>query len=115
MELVSIIMPSYNCEKYIEESIQSVINQTYPNWELLVVDDCSTDHTAEIIRRCSELDSRVHGYYLKENSGAAAARNFAIERAKGEYMAFLDSDDLWDPEKLEKQVSFMEEYNIPFT
>lgn len=111
--LVSIVMPAYNSEKFIHEAIQSVLNQTYQNWELLIVDDCSTDNTIQIIN--SFKDNRIHYFTLKENSGAAVARNYAIERTKGEYMAFLDSDDLWHPEKLERQLTFMIEHHIDFS
>ena len=97
-ELVSIIMPSYNTANYIEASIESVRHQTYENWELIIVDDCSTD-------------------YLKneQNSGAAVSRNRALREAKGKWIAFLDSDDLWLPEKLEKQVAFMEQNGYHFS
>ena len=103
--LVSIIMPSYNTGLYIEKSIQSVINQTYPNWELIIVDDCSTDNTDSIVEKIS--DSRIKYLKNKKNSGAAVSRNRAIKEAKGRWIAFLDSDDLWTPEKLEKQIQFM--------
>ena len=104
-DLVSIIMPSYNTAKYIEESIQSVLNQTYKNWELIIVDDCSTDNTDEIVSQFN--DKRI--IYLKneQNSGAAISRNRALREAKGKWIAFLDSDDLWLPEKLERQIQFM--------
>lgn len=111
--LVSIVMPAYNSETFIHEAIQSVLNQTYQNWELLIVDDCSTDNTIQIID--SFEDDRIHVFGLKENSGAAVARNYAIDRAQGDYMAFLDSDDLWHPEKLERQLTFMIERNIDFS
>ena len=102
-ELVSIIMPSYNTGKFIEETINSVINQTYNNWELIIVDDCSNDNTDEIVK--SIKDSRI--VYLKneKNSGAAVSRNKALKEAKGRWIAFLDSDDLWKREKLEKQIN----------
>ncbi len=111
--LVSIIMPSYNTAPYIAESIQSVLNQTYKDWELIIVDDCSTDNTDEVVD--SFLDNRIK--YLKNeiNSGAAASRNKALREAKGKWIAFLDSDDLWMPEKLEKQIHFMEEKGYYFT
>jgi teichuronic acid biosynthesis len=115
-ELVSIIMPSYNTAKYIAESIQSVLDQTYKNWELIIVDDFSTDNTDEIVRPFL-VDERIH--YLKNelNSGAAVSRNRALREAKGRWIAFLDSDDLWMPEKLEKQISFMEtnDYSFSYT
>lgn len=112
--LVSIIMPSYNTGKYIEETINSVLNQTYTNWELIIVDDCSSDNTDEVIKLFLK-DERI--VYLKniKNSGAAISRNKAIKMANGEYIAFLDSDDVWNKNKLEKQIKFMEENNYYFT
>lgn len=113
-DLVSIIMPSYNTASYISESINSVINQTYKNWELIIVDDSSTDNTDEIVSKFLN-DERIK--YLKndKNSGAAISRNKALREAKGKWIAFLDSDDLWIPEKLEKQINFMEENNHSFS
>ena len=101
-DLVSIIMPSYNTGRFIKESIESVLAQTYSNWELIIVDDCSTDNTDEIVAQFT--DERIK--YLKNevNSGAAVSRNRALREAKGKWIAFLDSDDLWLPEKLEKQI-----------
>ena len=112
-ELVSIIMPSFNTGKFIKESIDSVINQTYRNWELIIVDDCSNDITDEVVKNIN--DSRI--VYLKNevNSGAAISRNKALKKAKGEWIAFLDSDDLWKKDKLEKQVKFMKENNYCFS
>lgn len=104
--LVSIIMPSYNTAAYIKESIQSVLNQTYTNWELIIVDDCSTDSTDEVLETIK--DSRIRYFKNDKNSGAAVSRNKALREAKGQWIAFLDSDDLWMPEKLEKQIYFME-------
>ena len=104
-DLVSIIMPSYNTASYIKESIQSVLNQTYTNWELIIVDDCSTDETDEVINTIT--DSRIKYFKNKENSGAAMSRNKALREARGQWVAFLDSDDLWMPNKLEKQINFM--------
>ena len=111
--LVSIIMPSYNTAKYIGESIDSVIEQTYENWELIIVDDCSTDNTDEVVAQYD--DSRI--IYLKneKNSGAAVSRNKALRAAKGEWIAFLDSDDLWDTTKLEKQLKFMLDNGYKFS
>jgi len=103
--LVSIIMPSWNTDKFIGESIQCVIDQTYQNWELLIVDDCSTDKTDEVV--ASFKDDRIKYFKNEKNSGAANTRNRAMREAKGEWIAFLDADDLWMPEKLEKQVHFM--------
>ena len=111
--LVSIIMPSYNTAPYIEETMQSVLNQTYTNWELIIVDDCSTDNTDEVLSRIS--DSRIRILKNDRNSGAAVSRNRALREAKGQWIAFLDSDDLWMPEKLEKQISFMEKNGYSFS
>lgn len=113
--LVSIIMPSWNTGKFIGESIQSVLNQTYKNWELIIVDDCSTDNTDEIV--ASFNDERIRFFRNDKNSGAALTRNRAIRKARGEWVAFLDSDDLWMPKKLEKQIAFMKEngYTFSFT
>lgn len=104
-DLVSIIMPSYNTGSFIEKSIQSVLNQTYSNWELIIVDDCSTDNTLEILEKIN--DDRIIILKNAKNSGAAVSRNKALRKAKGQWVAFLDSDDLWHPEKLEKQIAFM--------
>jgi len=109
--LVSIITPNYNASKYIDETIQSVIKQTYSNWELLIVDDCSTDNSVAIIKKYQGLDKRVRLLRLDKNSGAAIARNKAIEASKGDFIAFLDSDDRWFENKLEIQVSFMNNKN----
>lgn len=113
--LVSIIMPSWNTGKFITETIQSVINQTYTDWELLIVDDCSTDNTEEIV--VSFKDDRIKYFHNKKNSGAALTRNRAMRKARGEWIAFLDSDDLWMPEKLEKQIAFMKKngYTLSYT
>ena len=108
-EIVSVIMASYNCVGFIEESIRSVQAQTYTEWELLITDDCSTDDTVGVIRKLTENDSRIKLFCLKENAGAGVARNNSIKEAKGRYIAFLDSDDMWMPTKLEKQIQFMEE------
>jgi glycosyltransferase involved in cell wall biosynthesis len=113
-QLVSIIMPSYNTGEYIKNSIQSVINQTYTNWELIIVDDCSTDNTDEIVTPFL-TDNRIRFLKNKKNSGAAISRNYALREAKGKWIAFLDSDDIWLPEKLERQLNYMEENNYSFT
>lgn len=105
--LVSVIMPTYNCGKYISESIESVLHQTVTDWEIQIVDDCSTDNTIEVLKPYLEKYSNIHYYKLPQNSGPAVARTEAIKRATGKYVAFLDSDDLWKPQKLEKQISFM--------
>ena len=112
---VSVIMPSYNSSLFISASIRSVISQTYPHWELIIVDDCSADSSVEAIRSFLEIDSRITLIQLKDNSGAAIARNTAIKLARGRFIAFLDSDDLWHPEKLEKQLLFMSEGDYAFT
>lgn len=111
--LVSIIMPSWNTAQFISESIQSVLNQTYKNWELIIVDDCSTDNTDDVVKKFD--DERIKYFKNEKNSGAALTRNRAIRESNGEWIAFLDSDDLWLPEKLEKQVAFMEKYNYKFS
>lgn len=113
--LVSVITPTYNAETYIGQTIESVKNQKYCNWEMIIVDDCSKDNTVEIIKREAEEDKRIRLIQLSKNSGAAVARNTAIQNAKGKYIAFLDSDDLWYPDKLEKQVAFMQEKDIAFS
>ncbi len=115
--LVSIVTPLYNAEKYIEETILSVLNQIYINWEMLIIDDCSSDKGPDIVKKYIKQDKRIKYIKLEENSGAAISRNKAIELAEGEYIAFLDSDDLWKKEKLEKQINFMKEnnYAISFT
>ncbi len=113
-ELVSIIMPSYNTAKFISETIESVSAQTYPNWELIIVDDCSTDDTDAVVRPYL-VDDRIRYIKNEKNSGAAVSRNRALREAKGKWVAFLDSDDLWFPEKLEKQISFMKKNDYHFS
>lgn len=112
-ELVSIIMPSYNSEKYIGAALKSVQAQTYNNWELIIVDDCSTDDTVGIIKRFNE--PRIRLFRKKMNSGAAKSRNRALQEARGRWITFLDSDDIWHSEKLEKQLSFMKKNRYAFT
>ncbi|HHF3121366.1 TPA: glycosyltransferase family 2 protein [Vibrio diabolicus] len=113
--LVSIIMPSYNSEGTILESIQSVLSQTYKNWELIIVDDRSTDNTWQVIQTYADKYDNIRVYQNKENLGAGASRNFAIKKAKGRFIAFLDSDDLWMENKLAEQIPFMLENNYPLT
>ena len=113
--MVSIITPAYNSEKYIAETILSVIAQSYQNWEMLIVDDCSSDKTAEIVSSFMEKDSRIKYFYNSTNKGSAFSRNIALQKAKGKWIAFLDSDDLWHPEKLEKQIEFMTKNDIHFS
>lgn len=114
-ELCSVIMPAYNSGKYIAEAIESVIKQRYTNWELLIVNDCSTDNTEEIIRTYQKQDKRIKLISLKKNQGVANARNTAIKNAKGRYIAFLDADDYWEKEKLQEQIIFMENRKITFS
>ncbi|MBQ3722041.1 MAG: glycosyltransferase family 2 protein [Fibrobacter sp.] len=122
--LVSIIMPSYNTAPYIAESIRSVMAQTYTDWELIIVDDASTDNTDEVVKdvilsgaqaESKDLSSKIH--YLKNdrNRGAAYSRNRALREAKGRWIAFLDSDDIWTPDKLEKQIAFMTKNGCAFS
>lgn len=108
--LVSIIMPAYNAARFIEQAVESVAAQTYTNWELLIINDCSTDNTSEIICQLMEKYSQIRFFDQKINQGVAKTRNIAIDEAKGEYIAYLDSDDIWLPQKLEKQLAFMEKY-----
>jgi teichuronic acid biosynthesis glycosyltransferase TuaG len=113
--LVSVIMPCYNMEMFIADSINSVIRQTYPHWELLIADDASTDTTADIIKNFCAKDKRIR-IALKENhSGIADTRNRCIKMAQGRFLAFLDADDIWHPEKLDQQLRFMTEKNIGFS
>lgn len=114
-ELVSIVMPLYNCAGLVEQSIESVQAQTYENWELLVVDDLSTDGSYDIVKAYAQHDPRIRLLQNSSNSGAAVSRNYALREAKGKWVAFLDSDDLWLPEKLMKQVAFMEETGCHFS
>ncbi|WP_286409833.1 glycosyltransferase family 2 protein [Myroides marinus] len=113
--MVSIIMPSYNASKFIGESIESVLNQTYQDWELLITDDCSKDNSREIIESYILKDNRIKLYQLPINGGAAVARNHSINKARGKYIAFLDSDDIWSSTKLEEQIAFMQSNNLPFS
>lgn len=114
-KLVSVIMPTYNCGKFIGETIESVIQQTYKNWELIIVDDCSKDETEKTVKKYVDNDNRIKYHKLETNQGAAVARTQAMKMAEGNYMVFLDSDDLWKENKLEKQLRFMEENNYNFT
>lgn len=100
-------MPAYNAATYLPAAIQSVLNQSYPNWELVVVNDASTDSSLQVAREFAEKDARIKVFNQPENGGVTATRNKALQMAVGEFLAFLDADDLWDPEKLEKQVAHM--------
>ncbi|NLZ45348.1 MAG: glycosyltransferase family 2 protein, partial [Clostridiales bacterium] len=113
--LVSIVTPLYNCETIISATIDSVIDQTYPNWELIIVDDVSTDNSVEVVEEYIKKDNRIKLIKLPVNGGAAVARNKGVENAKGRFIAFLDSDDLWKETKLEKQINFMLTNDYAFT
>src|SRR5690606_6691308 len=106
--LISVITPIYNSEKFLETALMSVQNQTYPNWELILIDDASTDGSERIARKFYSEDSRIHYEKLNVNSGPAVSRNRATEVANGDFIAFLDSDDFWAPDKLEIQLEFMQ-------
>lgn len=114
-ELVSIVIPVYNAERFLEDTLETVKLQTYENWELLLVDDCSKDGSAKIIHEHTKRDSRIKYIKLEKNSGAAAARNKGIELANGSYICFLDADDKWEEEKLKKQVDFMRKKKCAFS
>ena len=113
--MVSIITPSWNCASFLEETIKSIQAQTYSNWELLFQDDCSTDDTREKVLRMAAKDPRIKYACNPQNSGAAITRNNAIRRAQGRWVAFLDSDDVWSPNKLERQIAFMQAHGYAFT
>ncbi|TGY42452.1 glycosyltransferase family 2 protein [Clostridium sartagoforme] len=114
-DLISIITPTYNCGKFIEETIESVMKQSYKNWEMIIVDDCSTDNTKEVVDKYTIKDKRIKYHILEQNSGAAVTRTKAMELASGNYIAFLDSDDLWTEDKLSRQLEFMKKNNYAFT
>jgi len=115
MPIVSIITPVYNSAAYLDGTVQSVLEQSFSSWELIMVDDASTDDSLSIARLYKEQDKRISVISLKENSGAALARNRGIEAAKGRFIAFLDSDDQWLPQKLERQIAFMIDGSIAFS
>lgn len=112
---VSVITPSWNSEKYIETTIRSVQKQTYTDWEMIIVDDCSTDRTVEVIERIRKEDPRILLFRQEVNGGAGKARTRAMQNASGRYIAYLDADDIWKPTKLEKQVTFMKEKQCAFS
>ncbi len=114
-QLVSVIMPTYNCARFIAQSVESVLAQSHTNWELIIVDDCSTDTTKNILAPYLAKYPNIHYTCLEKNEGPAVARSTALKQAKGDYVAFLDSDDLWHPEKLTKQIAFMQEKNAVFS
>lgn len=115
MALVTIITPSYNSSIFILKTLKSVTSQSFDNWEMIIVDDCSSDNSVEVIQSFADQEPRIKLIQLEKNSGAAVARNKAIEAASGRFIAFLDSDDLWLPDKLEKQVQFMLDQDIAFS
>ena len=113
--LVSVIMPCYNMERFIADTMRSVISQTFANWELLITDDGSTDGTVALIQSLAENDSRIRLFSIDpQKTGIAPARNFCIKNAKGRYFAFLDADDLWHPDKLQRQLQFMQDHHVGF-
>lgn len=112
--LVSIITPTFNSANYIAETIASVQNQTYSNWEMIIVDDGSSDETENIVALIIENDKRIQFYKLDQNSGPAVARNTAIEKAKGLFMTFIDADDIWFPTFIENSITTIKEQNVPF-
>lgn len=114
-DYISIITPTYNSSKYITETIVSVINQTHKEFELIIVDDCSSDNTVNIIKSFVAIDNRIRLFENTENKGAAFARNFALNKSKFNYLAFIDSDDVWLKDKLERQISFMYSNSISFS
>ncbi len=115
MPLVSVITPVHDLAQYIAATINSVVAQTFGDWEMILVDDCSTDNSVEVVRQYASRDTRIKLIRLERNSGAAAARNTAITAAAGRYIAFLDGDDLWQPDKLSKQLAFMQEKDATFS
>lgn len=111
-QLCSVIMPLYNSEKYIKEAVLSVLEQTYKNLELIIIDDCSTDDSKKIVNKLSLVDKRIKTVFLTENKGCADARNIGLTMSQGQYVAFIDSDDIWEKEKLEKQINVLENNNV---
>ena len=114
-EMVSIITPMYNAQKYIADTMDSVLAQTYQNWEMIIMDDCSTDGGPDIVKEYSAKDSRIRYFRNERNQGVSKTRNAAMQKASGRYLAFLDSDDLWDADKLNVQIKFMRENDAHFT
>ena len=114
-DLVSVITPAFNSGRFVTETINSVLSQTYQNWELIIVDDGSTDETVRIVKSFQEKDNRIKLFENESNKGSAFSRNLALRNAKGKWIAFLDSDDLWMSDKLEKQIKYMEENDYHFS
>jgi teichuronic acid biosynthesis glycosyltransferase TuaG len=113
-DLVSIITPTFNSAKYITETIQSVQKQTHQNWEMIIIDDCSSDNTDDIIKDFILKDKRIHFYQLTSNSGPAVARNKGIENIRGKYMTFLDADDIWFEDFIENSIKIIQKTGIHF-
>ena len=113
-KLISIIVPVYNAERFLPDTITCVQQQTYENWELLLVDDCSSDHSRQIILEASKTDDRVRLIAQETNQGAATARNRGVEEAGGRYLCYLDADDVWVPEKLEQELAFLQKKQAAF-
>lgn len=114
-KLISIIVPVYNAEKFLDDTINSVINQTYSNWELILINDCSNDNSIEIIKKYKKRDKRIILINNENNLKAAMSRNKGIEVSNGNFLCFIDADDLWDNKKLEKQIKFMNDNNCAFS
>ena len=112
--MISVIVPVYNAEKYIEETVASVLGQTFQDWELLLVENGSTDGTWPLLQRLAQRDDRIRIFRQEENKGAANARNRGLSESRGRYIAYLDADDLWHPMKLERQLAFMQEKQAAF-
>lgn len=111
---ISIIVPVYNAGAFLEDTIDSVRAQTYTDWELILVDDCSSDNSLQVMQRAEDSDSRIRAVRQEKNAGAAAARNRGLAEAEGNCIAFLDADDAWRPEKLERELRFLEEKGAAF-
>ncbi len=115
IDLVSIIIPVYNAERYLKDTINTFLNQTYKNWEAIFVDDCSTDNSKKIIINYSKKDKRIKYFCQDKNGGPALARNKGVDLAKGQFICYMDADDLWQKNKLEKQIEFMKEKQCAFS
>lgn len=113
--LISIVVPVYNASRFLDETIKTVLDQTYEDWELVFIDDCSTDNSQEIIKQYMKKDKRIKYFRQEQNGGPALARNKGIDESKGNFLCFLDADDLWDKDKLEKQLNFMIEKQVAFS
>ena len=113
--VVSVVMPAYNAATYLPNTVQSVLEQSFKDLELLIVDDASSDHTFEVVEKLSATDSRITYIKLDENQGVANARNVGVQHSRGEYVAFLDSDDIWLPDKLKIQLTFMQQHQVDFS